>query len=89
VRADLDALAQLLGAHLSAFSGSPPARAWTRRQELRERLRFRFHALALSPAAPFTYLALVALDLERLRRALLDRALFPTVPAVKTHGEAA
>lgn len=89
VRADLNALAQLLGAHLSAFNGSPPARAWTCRQELRERLRFRFHALGLSPAAPFTYLALVALDLERLRRALLDRALFPTVPAVRTHGEAA
>lgn len=76
VRADLDALASGLGAHLVAFRGSLPQHAWTLRQQLRERLRFDFHRLGLSPAAPFVYLALVGLDLERLRRALLDRALF-------------
>jgi hypothetical protein len=31
---------------------------------------------------------LVALDLERLRRALLDRALFPQMPAGATRVEA-
>lgn len=89
VRADLDALCRQLREHLSAFRRSPPERAWTRRQALRERLRFSFHGLGLSPAAPFTYLALVALDLERLRRALLDRALFPELPAGGTRAEAA
>lgn len=89
VRADLDGLSGLLAAHLAAFRCCPPQRAWTRRQELRERLRFRFHGLGLSPAAPFAYLALLALDLERLRRALLDRALFPEVPAAGTRKEAA
>ncbi|MBK1630576.1 hypothetical protein CKO31_07425 [Thiohalocapsa halophila] len=88
-RADLDGLAGLLGEHLAAFRTGSPQRAWTRRQALRERLRFRFHGLGLSPAAPFTYLALLALDLERLRRALLDRALFPQVPAAGSREEAA
>jgi hypothetical protein len=77
VQADLDGLVAALAAHLEAFRRSPPRQAWTLRQQLRERLRAAFHGLPLSPAAPFVYLALVALDLERLRRALLDRALFP------------
>jgi hypothetical protein len=81
VRADLEGLVALLGAHLDAFRRASPPAAWTLRQQLRERLRFRFHGLGLSPAAPFVYLALVALDLERLRRALLDRALFAATPA--------
>ena len=80
VRADLERLAASIGAHLDAFRRSDPAHAWTPRQQLRERLRFEFHGLGLSPAMPFVYLALVALDLERLRRALLDRALFPESP---------
>jgi hypothetical protein len=88
-RADLDGLAVLIGEHLAAFRAGSPQRAWTRRQALRERLRFDFHGLGLSPAAPFAYLALVALDLERLRRALLDRALFPQVPAAGSREEAA
>lgn len=88
-RADLDGLAALCGEQLAAFRASTPQRAWTRRQALRERLRFRFHGLGLSPAAPFAYLALVALDLERLRRALLDRALFPQVLVAGSREEAA
>jgi hypothetical protein len=35
-----------------------------------------FHRLPLQPAAAFNYLALLALDLERLRGALMDRTLF-------------
>ena len=80
VRVDLDRLAARIAGHLHAFRRGKPGRAWTLRQELRERLRFEFHRLGLSPAAPFVYLALVGLDLERLRRALLDRALFPESP---------
>jgi hypothetical protein len=80
-RADLDAFAAELARHLEAFRQSRLENAWTLRQQLRERLRAAFHGLGLSPAAPFVYLALVALDLERLRRALLDRALFSAWPA--------
>ena len=77
VRGDLEALAARLDRHLRAFRRGEPARAWTLRQALRERLRLDFHRAALSPVVPFLYLALVGLDLERLRRALLDRTLFP------------
>ncbi len=81
VRADLDALAGRLAEHLRLFRRSPPARAWTLRQGLRERLRLEFHRAGLAPAMPFVYLALVGLDQERLRRALLDRALFAEASA--------
>jgi len=36
----------------------------------------------LDPAAAFAYLALIALDLERLRGELLRRAAFPGLPLV-------
>lgn len=74
----VDALALRCQAHLRDFLETPPDKAWTLRQELRERLRFEFHLYLLQPASAFIFLAVVALDLERLRRALLDRALFPT-----------
>jgi hypothetical protein len=77
VRADLDALVSLLSAHLTEFKRTPASRAWGVRQRLRNRLWCEFHRVGVSPAALFIYLALFALDLERLRRALLDRSLFP------------
>jgi hypothetical protein len=69
-------LAQLLAAHLDAYRKSEPDRAWTLRQRLRERLRQLFHLRLLQPAAGFIYLGLITVDLERLRRALIDRLLF-------------
>jgi hypothetical protein len=80
-QAELDDLCRLLRTHLSAFGDASPKRAWGLRQGLRERLRVDFHHAGRSPAALFIYLALLALDLERLRRALLDRALFPEAGA--------
>lgn len=80
-RANLDAvdvLALRCASHLRAFRDAPPDKAWSLRKQLRERLRFEFHRYLLQPASAFIFLALVALDLERLRRALLDRALFAT-----------
>lgn len=74
--ARMHALAVLLGTHLDAYRQSPPERAWTQRQQLRERLRQLFHLRLLQPAAGFIYLGLITLDLERLRRALIDRLLF-------------
>jgi hypothetical protein len=73
----VDALAVRCAAHLDAFRRSPPDKTWPLRRALRERLRLEFHLRLLQPAAVFIFLTLVALDLERLRRALLDRALFP------------
>lgn len=72
----VDALAARCAAHLDAFRDSPSDKTWPLRQALRERLRLQFHLRLLQPVAVFIFLALVALDLERLRRALLDRALF-------------
>jgi hypothetical protein len=78
--AHMDGLAALIRAHASAFPQSGEA-AWPLRRELRERLRLGFHRLPLQPAAAFSYLALLALDLERLRGALMERALFDPVEA--------
>lgn len=75
-RRELESLIAVLGAHLSGFGEALPAQGWALRRGLRERLRQRFHRHTLEPVVPFLFAALVALDLERLRRALLDRALF-------------
>ncbi|MCG6859783.1 MAG: hypothetical protein LJE70_00605 [Chromatiaceae bacterium] len=72
----LDDLTTLLMTHLQTFRQASPASAWRLRRELRERLRLRFRQQTLQPMVPFIYLALVALDLERLRSALISRALF-------------
>ena len=86
-RSDLRALAYISGLcaeHLQRFRQCPPEQTWSLRQALRERLRLQFHLYLLQPAAVFILLALVALDLERLRRALLDRALFAAdAPAIE------
>lgn len=76
-RAGLERLVQLLRAHLRGFAQLPPEQAWEARRALQQRLRWLFRAAAFGPAAPFAYLALVALDLERLRAALVARALYP------------
>jgi hypothetical protein len=78
--AHLDRLAALIRAHASTFPRSGEA-AWPLRREMRERLRLGFHRLPLQPAAAFSYLALLALDLERLRGALMERALFDPTEA--------
>jgi len=73
----LTALRNLLMEHLNAFRQVPPESAWHLRRDLRERLRLLFHRQVLQPTIPFVYLAMVALDLERLRAALVTRVLFP------------
>jgi hypothetical protein len=64
------------------FAAEGPAQAWERRRELREALRVEFHRELMTPVTPFLYLSLLALDLERLRRALLDRAFFGALPGL-------
>ena len=79
----LEALAALLAGHVENFRRISPEATWSLRKELRKRLRLRLHQCALQPQVPFIYLALAALDLERLRAALVSRALF------SAHGEPA
>jgi hypothetical protein len=86
---ELAELRDLLRDHVDAFRQVPPESAWPLRAELRWRLRRRFHRQALRPVVPFIYLGMLALDLERLRAALITRALFPTreEPAVPATSE--
>ena len=78
---ELDALETRLVRHAAAFCRASPETAWTRREELRAWLARRLHLRPLQPAVPFFYLLLLLLDLERLRAALLRRALFPEAEA--------
>ena len=73
----LETLVGEVAAHLALFGTLSPSEAWPARRTLRERLRLRFHQRVLEPASLFVYLALVLLDLERLRAELVTRALFP------------
>jgi hypothetical protein len=77
-RRHLEDLGRRLDHHLRAFAETAPDKAWEQRRALRARLRLELHRQLLQPSAVFLYLALVAIDLERLRRALVDRALFDT-----------
>jgi hypothetical protein len=75
-RANMESLVKVVEDAAAAFLRAPPEGTWTVRKELRERLRLRFHQQLLQPVTAFIYLALVALDLERLRAGLVTRALF-------------
>jgi hypothetical protein len=74
--AQLDELGALLESHRDAFSSALPQEAWALRADLQDRLRARFRRYQQQPGAAFSYLALVALELERLRAELVSRALF-------------
>ncbi len=73
----VDELARTLGAHLAAFRDRTLRNGWTLRRALQARLSLLFRRAMLDPAAAFIFLALAALDFERLRGELLRRALFP------------
>lgn len=76
-RRSLERLAQLVRSHLLGFARVAPERAWAQRRALQLSLQRGFRGAAFEAAAAFIYLALVALDLERLRAALVGRALYP------------
>lgn len=75
-RTDIGHLVTRLQQHRQAFAGLASEHAWQLRFDLREELRLAFHRQSAVPVVAYLYLTLLALDLERLRRALLDRALF-------------
>lgn len=76
-RAHLAALERALTDHRRAI-GEPTVRdAWPLRRALQARLLHLFRHTLVEPVEAFIYLALVALDLERLRGELVRRAAFP------------
>jgi len=72
----LQHLEAMAARHMAAFRSAGGDAAWPLRRELRERLRLDFHRRPLEPTVAFIFLALVVLDLERLRAAIMQRALF-------------
>jgi hypothetical protein len=76
----LEELVRLFVRHLPRFSELGPEEATVLRRELQTQVEVRFRRHALTPVAAFAYLALVALDLERLRWQLVVRAAFNVVP---------
>ena len=66
----------MIAMHGSGFPTLPPEQGWSERQRLRSELRRLFRRTAVQPTALFTWLVLAALELELLRAALVQRALF-------------
>jgi hypothetical protein len=82
-----DTLAQLvrtLSDHGHAFAHAHPSQGWLLRGALRARLTLLLRRATLEPAAAFIYLALCALDLERLRAQILPRLLFRRVSPARS-----
>jgi hypothetical protein len=75
-RRNLEGFAMLVERHLEAFRRGSTETAWALRESFRDRLRVYLHLHIREPAIVFGYLGLVFLDLERLRSALLSRAVF-------------
>ena len=76
----LGALVSLLDAHAQVFRAAHPADGWPLRRALQARLSVLFRRAALDPSAAFVFLALSALEYERIRGELLRRRVFPAHP---------
>jgi len=77
-RADLEStLVPLLAQHRAAFESPPPVDGWGLRRALQARLAMLLRRTVVEPTTAFIYLALSALEFERLRGELLRRAAFP------------
>ncbi|MGD2064036.1 MAG: hypothetical protein PVF51_10700 [Nitrospirota bacterium] len=66
-------------AHLRDFPAYPIGDAWTARYRFQHQLSRLFRRHPMQPAALFSYLALLCLDIERLRAGLVERAVFAPV----------
>lgn len=71
-------LVPLLEGHRRAFAAPHTADGWALRRELQAKLVALLRRHAAEPVAAFVYLALCALELERLRGEITRRAAFPT-----------
>jgi hypothetical protein len=76
----LQRLVAVLEHHFDIFAESAPSEGWALRRALQLRLASLFRRAVLDPAAAFVFLALSALDVERLRGELVRRAAFPRAP---------
>lgn len=72
----LNQLVALLQGHLESFR-SMQHRSWQERELLARQLIILFRRYSQQPVAVFIHLALLALDIERLRGNIMQRALFP------------
>jgi hypothetical protein len=70
-------LGRALATHLAAFHDPLVKDGWPLRRVVEARLTLLFRRAMLDPMAVFAYVALIALDLERLRGEFLRRAAFP------------
>ena len=76
----LEALISIFATHHRLMQDSDPeADGWVLRAQLAESLARSFRRHTEQPAAVLSHLGLIGIDLERLRGALLRRALFPAV----------
>lgn len=76
----LQRLVHLLEEHAHRFAHAHPADAWPLRRGLAARVVLLFRRAGVDPAQAFAFLALAALDYERLRGELVPRALLPQRP---------
>ena len=70
-------LERAFATHIRRFDAATVRDGWPLRRALQARLLVLFRKAMLEPAAAFIFLALCALDFERLRGELLRRAAFP------------
>ncbi|HSM21377.1 MAG TPA: hypothetical protein VK876_04110, partial [Rubrivivax sp.] len=70
-------LLPLLAQHARAFAAPQAADGWALRRHLQSRLVLLLRRMLVEPVTAFVYLALSALECERLRGELVRRATFP------------
>jgi len=70
-------LLPLLAQHAGAFATPQAVDGWALRRQLQSRLVLLLRRLLVEPVTAFVYLALSALECERLRGELVRRAAFP------------
>ena len=70
-------LVPLLAEHRAAFESPAPVDGWGLRRALQKRLAMLLRRTVVEPMTAFIYLALSALEFERLRGELLRRVAFP------------
>jgi hypothetical protein len=70
-------LAPLLAQHAGAFAAPQAVDGWALRRQLQSRLVLLLRRTLVEPVTAFVYLALSALECERLRGELVRRAAFP------------
>lgn len=71
-------LVRSVESHLGAFSKAAVDAGWRQRQMLEQKLNTLFRRSTLEPLAAFAFLALLWLDLERLRGEIATRIAFPS-----------